>query len=369
MKVAQLLTQSGGGPADHAADVAEALAARGIESHLISPRGPFVERLQQAGVIWHEFGTESKFDVRAVRRLARLVRTIDPDVLHGQDRRAGLFGRLVAAAQRRPCVFTLHGVEDNLTDLVPGCVQVLPRKASVTFDNLYVERALARLPRTRIITVAHAMAVYAQRHAHIPADRLRVVHNGVTPAWLEAGVAAHDRPAGEKVRGVWLAFMRPVKRPVELVRTAALVDNLRLVLVGDGPARADVERAAAETGADVELAGFQAAPAAFLVDADFFVLPSGFEACPMSILQAMACGLPIVASGTGGVPEVVRDGIDGFVVPTGDDEALRVAMQKLTDDPDLRARMGASARERVLTDFSLDRCVDKILAVYQEVLA
>lgn len=368
MRVAQLITQDSGGPVDHAVDVAIALVGMGHDSHLFGPAGPYVASLEEAGVTWHPLEISSTRDVTGMRAFAAGVKALGPDVLHGQDRRGGLVTRLVGAAQRRPVVATMHGVPDNLSTLVAGNIRAASPSRKVTFENLYVERGLARLPRTRLVVPAQAIADYAEKHVHVPRERIRVVHNGVTPSWRDLGTAHHDRAQGEKVRAVWLGGMAPVKRLPHLVRAVALVPDLQLRLIGDGPERPSVEHAARASGADVEFAGFHAAPAPYLLDADFFVLPSAAEACPMAILQAMALGLPIVASRAGGIPEIVRHGVDGILVPTGDDGALRTALERMTRDQTMRERLGRNARERALKELTVEACAEKLVAVYREVV-
>ena len=105
-------------------------------------------------------------------------------------------------------------------------------------------------------------------------------------------------------------------------------------------------------------------PAALLAMADLYVLTSDAENCPLSLLEAMATGLPVVATSVGGVPEVVRDGVDGLLCPAGDVAAMTGALGRLAGEPYLRERLGAAARERILDGYTLDHCLDGLLASY-----
>ena len=96
------------------------------------------------------------------------------------------------------------------------------------------------------------------------------------------------------------------------------------------------------------------------------MLTSAAENCPLSLLEAMASGLPVVATAVGGVPEVVRDGVDGLLCPAGDTDAVTDAIGRLASDPSLRARLGAAARERILDRYTLDHCLDGLLASYAD---
>lgn len=372
MRVLQLVTQARGGPVDHAVDVAVELVRRGHESHLAGPAGPYAAAAAAAGVRIHAADVRGKADLAGARAVARVVAEVRPDVLHLQDRRAGLVGRLVAWRSSVPAVYTLHGVPDPLAPLVPGNAVIAPARTRDRLDNLVLERLLARTPGSVVVTPCEALARYARDHVGVPAERVRAVHNGVGREWLDAAATGTTsrEPAPRAVTAVWLGVMQPVKRVPALVRAAASVPGLRLELVGDGPQRADVVAAVASAGSGdrVRFHGFLDDPVPALRDADLLVLPSAAEACPMALLQAMALGLPVVASRAGGIPEVVRDGVDGLLVDTGDDDQLAAALRRLTEDPALRRRLGASARARVAERFTVETCVAGLVDVYEGVL-
>lgn len=372
MRVVQLLTQSVGGPVDHAVDVAGELARQGHESHLIGPvdrAGPTGSRLRRDGVTLHEVACTSLRDVHGARRVAEVVRGLSPDVVHCQDRRAGLVGRGVASRAGLPTVYTLHGVPDSFSHLVAGNLRAADPAPAVRVLNQVAEGLLARTPRSALVTPCEAVADYARRHLRVPEGRVHAVHNGVGPSWL-----GHEPDPTSEIGGlhvVWLGVLAPVKRVPQLVEAVAAVPGCRLTLIGDGPERGRVEAAVRAAGADsrVELRGFDPDPAPTLATADVLVLPSAAEACPMAVLQGMALGLPVVASRVGGVAEVVRDGIDGLLVDAGDDEALREALVLLRDQSELRHCMGVSAARRIREDFTLERCTDALVRVYREVAA
>jgi glycosyltransferase involved in cell wall biosynthesis len=365
MRIVQMITQPRGGPVDHAVDVGVELARLGHDSHLVGPTGEYAAVAARGGVRVHTAPVRSKVDLAGARSVARVVSGIRPDVLHLQDRRAGLVGRLVGL--RTPTVYTLHGVPDPLAPLVPGNARLVPASRRDRIDNLALERLLARTPRSRVVTPCEALARYARDHVGIPEDRVRAVHNGVGEEWFRAETG--DRRTSPRVTAMWLGVMQPVKRVPALVRAAADVPGLDLLLVGDGPERSRVERAVADAGsADrVRFAGYRHDPAPLLRGADLLVLPSAAEACPMALLQAMACGVPVVASRAGGIAEIVRDRVDGLLVDTGDDEGLATALAELTADAPLRRQLGANARERVAARFTIAHCVRGLLDVYRGV--
>lgn len=151
-----------------------------------------------------------------------------------------------------------------------------------------------------------------------------------------------------------------------LIRAAALApENVRLVIVGDGPQRAALETLAAETGRRVELTGSLSAAERDLrlVSADAFALASHHEGFGIAILEAMRAGIPVVATDAGGPPDFVGDG--GFLVPPGDDAELADRLTRLAKDPALRERMGAAARARA-ADFTPPRMATRYLSLYDE---
>ena len=352
MRVWQLLTQSTGGPADHVADVAPRLAALGHDVTVVMPDGPAAARVDAAGVRRLALSVASKADVRGAARFAALLRRERPDVLHAQDRRAGLVGRTAARAVGVPAVFTLHGAPDGLSDLVRGNLLAGPRRRRDRLYYLRAERLLAALSGGLVVAPSEAIAAFLTDHVGVPRARVRVVPNGV-----DLDRFAPGGPGGSGV--LWLGLMGPVKR-LDVLLDALAATDLRAVLAGDGPQRDAVERRAAALGGRVTLPGYVADPAPLFAAADVFVLCSAAENLPLSLLQAMACGLPVVATRVGGVPEVVRDGVEGRLVPPGDAAALAAALTSI--DP----AMGPAARARVAAVFSIDRCAAALADVYAE---
>ena len=143
------------------------------------------------------------------------------------------------------------------------------------------------------------------------------------------------------------------------------------MIVGDGPERARLEAEIRRLGLEgaVVLAGDRDDVAAMLARADVFVLSSTSEGLPLSILEAMAAGLPVVASSVGGVPEAVEDGETGLLVPPRDPVRLAAALERLLVDPALRRRLGSNGRERVRQHFGLEAFQQAHVAVYRRELA
>lgn len=368
MRVVQLLTQSEGGPADHAADLAAGLAAAGHDSHVVGPVSRGTSGAVRAGVVWHDLRMTDKRDLRGAGGVLRTVRALAPDVLHLQDRRAGMLGRLLAPTARRTrVVYTLHGVADGLSDLVAGNLRAAPRRRRDRFYYLRLERLLARLG-DRVVVPSDAVARFARDHVGLPAAGLDVVPNGVDPRRFRPAPARGRAPT---VDVVWLGGLVPVKRPDLLLEAVAALPDVRATLVGGGELEDVVRRQCDRLGLDarVRILGHREDPAPELAAADLYALTSVAENCPLALLQAMASGLPVVVPAVGGVPEVVRDGVEGLVLPPGDPAALTEALGRLVGDPDLRDRMGRASRERVLAGFTLDHCVERMERCYERAVA
>lgn len=363
MRVVQVLTQTSGGPVDHALDVARVLAARGHDSHVVGPANGRAAALAAHGVTWHVASMDHKRDVPGAADLVGRLRRLRPDVVHGQDRRAGWVVRGVAPLRRARCVYTLHGVPDGLSDLVAGNALAAPRRRRDRLLYLHGERLVTRWSGGVVVVPSQAVADYATQHARIPADRVRVVPNGVDPSsWTPSAPPTGRGP----VVVAWVGLLGAVKRVDLLLEAVERVPGVELLLAGDGPLRGEVEREVGRRGLTgrVRMLGMVDDVRPVLADADLFALTSDAENLPLALLQAMSSGLPVLATAVGGVPELVRDGVDGWLVPPGDVGATAAALVRAVGDPRRLVAMGSSARARVVGGWTLDHCVDGLLDVY-----
>jgi glycosyltransferase involved in cell wall biosynthesis len=173
---------------------------------------------------------------------------------------------------------------------------------------------------------------------------------------------------------LYVGLLTPRKGVLDLMEASRLlrargVDH-ELCLLGGTPDEGPEAEAQVRAGLDdhVRLLGTrppEEMPAAF-AEAEVFCLPSWWEAMPLSILEAMAAGLPVVATDVGDVGRAVQDGVTGYVVPAKDPQGLATALEALLTDADRRRRMGAAGRERVLTSFSADVTAGEVSALYAE---
>jgi glycosyltransferase involved in cell wall biosynthesis len=223
----------------------------------------------------------------------------------------------------------------------------------------------------RVIVVSRAIASVLEKHG-LPADRLCLVYEGVPDRPPQAGGrAALGIPEGAPVVGN-VAALTDHKDHVSLIEAAARVrariPDVWFVIVGDGERRARLEALARERGLGERclFTGFRNDLDRLLPAFTVFCLSSHLEGLGTSLLDAMAFGLPVVATAAGGIPEAVDDGRTGRVVPVRDPEALAAALVEVLIDPGLQRTLGAAGRHRFLERFTADRMVEATLRVYEE---
>jgi glycosyltransferase involved in cell wall biosynthesis len=287
----------------------------------------------------------------------RLFRRLRPDVVHLNSSKAGVLGRIAAFTARVPVrIFTAHG---------------WAFKAAAGFDSrLYLLADRAVEPVTSMVICVSEN----ERRAGLAAgvcteERSIVIRNAV-----EVG-AAPSRNRGDQppVQVVSVGRLAPPKDFSTLVAAVAQLPEGRahLRVFGDGPLRGELEQQTRALGVDdsVEFSGEVPDVRPRLEDADVFVLSSLSEGMPVSILEAMAAGLPVVASAVPGLEEVVVEGETGFLAPPGDAAALAARLCQLVDDPALRISFGSAGRARAEERFSLPAWREAHFSLYRSLLA
>jgi glycosyltransferase involved in cell wall biosynthesis len=365
MKVVFLLTQDRGGPVELTVNLARELSARadGPQVTIVGPV-PVSGAGLPAGLL-QPFHVRSKTDLRGFVSVGALLARLAPDIIHAQDRRAGLVSSLVARA-KAPVVHTFHGVPDSAAGRWVKAGPLLGRPPGVSGGSRLIADALLARRVGCTVAPSRAMAAFLHRELRVPSDRLWVLQNGVT-------IPPHRKRVDGIRTFATVGSFEPCKATPALVEAfltiAARRPGLQLRMVGDGPDRRRCEELVQQAGrqCSVEFTGYRTDVDAQLEQADVFVLPSLNENLPLSLLQAMAMGLPCIAADVGGIPEVL-DASCGILVTPGDAGALRGAMERIVDEPGLAARLGAAARRRVAERFSLSRCADDHLRLWAEIL-
>ncbi|GLY85870.1 glycosyltransferase [Actinoallomurus iriomotensis] len=355
-----------GGTESQLVKLAGRLTARGHEVHVLAVRrgGPYEDDLRALGVptrIFSYSGLRSRApsgrrdprillaEVRELLAIWRHLRALRPDVCHG-------------------FLFTCYTHVLPLALLAGVPARVNGRRGAAPQQPTGLLRAALDFAGHRssslYVTNSRALSARLVREEKVPAGRIEVIANGVEPP---ARVAD---PARSPARGIVVANLIAYKGHADLIEALALLDAPPPVrLVGEGPERERLTALIEERGLGhvVRLAGGAPDARALLADHQFAVLPSHSEGLPNAVLEAMAAGLPVVATRVGGVPEVLADGVAGLVVPPHDPAALACAIERLAGDPELRRAMGAAGR-RAAERLSVDECAARHEAVYRRLL-
>jgi L-malate glycosyltransferase len=301
-------------------------------------------------------------------------------ILAGPTRGRRILQAVAHFARRRPDVVHAH----NPTVLQYGAIGRLAGGARLVVTDHGQTKGIVRVGSAfewRLTSAVTAVSDDTRRHARdigYTGDP-EVVYNGVdfTPSKrARAEVRAELGLDDARVVGVNAASFYPVKAQGVLVRAAAELARrgapITLLLAGEGVELQRVEALAKELGVGpdrVRFLGFRDDIADLLAASDFFVLPSRAEGFPMSVLEAMSHGLPVVVTPVGGNPELVTSGVHGYLVPVDDAVALAAAMETVAADEALRRRLGDAGRARVTDAFSFERTTDAYEAIYRRVLA
>ncbi len=292
-------------------------------------------------------------DIRALLALSRLIAKVKPDLVHAHTSKAGVLGRAAARINGVPCVFTAH------TWCFAEGTAWKWKAIGIPLEKLAARWSGA------IINVSEANRQLALKNCIAPAEKLITIHNGIPDTTHRA------LPAGRGVPTiVMIARFAPQKAQADLLRAVQGIEEpFRVVFIGDGPTRSAHEELAVQLGIRdrVDFLGVRRNIEHLLASAHIFALPSNWEGFPLTILEGMRAGLPVVASNVGGVAEAIVDGRTGFLVPAGSIVEFRSRLKQLIAHPTLRASLGVAGRARYEAEFTVRAMLRKTVAVYQTI--
>jgi glycosyltransferase involved in cell wall biosynthesis len=367
-----------GGPAYHVSLLSGRLDPARYDTLLVSGRvgpgeGSFDELARRYGA-HHEMldalGPELDpvRDLRSLLALVRIVRRVRPHIVHTHTAKAGMVGRLAARLGGGPRPIVIHTYHGHVLSGYFGRLQ----------EGFYrlLERGLGRIS-DRLVAVSGAVADELIELHVAPRERFTVVPLGLELDRFLA-VAPGDGDAVRTALGLQpddvllttVGRLVPIKRLDVLLEAFARAGGaLHLAVVGDGELRADLEAQADRLGiADrVTFLGFRTDLDAIQAATDVAVLSSDNEGTPVALIEAAAAATPAVATRVGGVADVVRPDT-GRLVDAGDADGMAAALTELAGDPELRARLGAAARDHVRARFASERLLDDIDALYRREL-
>jgi glycosyltransferase involved in cell wall biosynthesis len=318
------------------------LVERGHEVHLACHPGTLLEdRARSSGVAIHRLAIRAELDPVYFVRLLSLLWKVHPEILAFNTPRPILVGVLASR---------LAGVKGRLVF----------RRVSFPLRRNIFTRFKYRYGIDCIVAISESIRSQLEIGG-VPREKIRIIYEGFDVAQLPPGAPRRAMGAEGIIKVGTVAHLSQEKGLQYLVDAAALIPDaaarMRFVLVGDGDCREELEQRVRLRGLErcFEFTGFQDNPWGFFQSFDIFVLPSLSEGLSSSILTAMAASLPVVATDVGGIPELVRDGENGLLVPPADPAALAKAIQRLAADGPERRRMGREGRIRLERNFTLER--------------
>jgi glycosyltransferase involved in cell wall biosynthesis len=300
--------------------------------------------------------------------LVRVLRAHRFDLVHLHKYKDGVLGAIAARLAGVPCIVrTMHGMAEPWS----GWKQLKAR----VYDTL--DRITLQCLADLVIAVSQRMTETLWESGYQP-RMVTCIRNGLDLQQVKTIRQPHEvrRELGVEPQALLIGTvgrLSAIKGHVHLLRAGRRVLNsqrrARFLFVGDGPLRNELLITAAELqlGAASVFPGARRDVYDVMSAMDIFALPSLNEGIPMSLLEAMALGRPVVASAVGGIPEVIQDRVNGRLVPPGDDEALADACLELASDRELAGAIGARARQTIEDSFSHERCGSALLNVYQSV--
>lgn len=364
VKIAYIITRADaiGGAQVHVKDLAYFFKKQGHEVIvLVGGTGPFTEKLRELDipyiVLRHLVRPINPFkELLALKEIINVLCQVKPDIISLHSSKAGWLGRLAAKWLKIPVVFTAHGW--SFTEGVPNKKRLVYR---------WAEKLVA--PFTdKIITVSEYDRELAIRYKIAYPSKIVTIHNGMSD--IDSTLFA--KPEVEPVHLIMVARFEEPKDHILLLEALRELKDLSwtLELIGDGPLMGRVKEKAENIKIldRVQFSGTRDDVPFRLSRAQIFVLASKWEGFPLSILEAMRAGLPVIASDVGGVKEAVINGVTGYLVSRGDKYSLKNYLKQLILDPDKRVQFGLAGRKRYKEFFTFERMAKQTMEVYREVV-
>ncbi|CAN5160594.1 glycosyltransferase [soil metagenome] len=352
-----LLSLQPGGLENGVVNVVNGLAADRFQSSIccLKHAGEFAQRVRP-GIAVSELGWKGGNDPRLLLRLAREFRQTRPDVVHTRNAESFYYGFLGAKLAGIKCI--IHSEHGRTFNDRPMRFRIQRWFSAYTQAVFAVSKQLRRDLAT---------------HVGVPEQSIQVLHNGVDFQRFGSGDREKMRDQlgyrqSDLVIGSVGRLVQVKNYPLLLGAVAALGrEDVRLLLVGDGPDRASLEQVAKSLRIEKQVCflGHRDDVTALLSAMDIFVLPSFSEGMSNTLLEAMASGMPCVASEVGGNPEVVTHAKEGFLFASGDQPALTDKLRQLCENPALRRTMAEAGRARIASEFSIQAMIARYENLYE----
>jgi glycosyltransferase involved in cell wall biosynthesis len=336
------------------------LQRKGLIIRVITLRsgGALVQRMRDYGMPVLELGVVSKRSLLPLIRLYNELRINRPDIIHTHLYHAGIVGRLIGTlAGVKHIIVHQHGAELNRS-----------------WSRCILDRLTSWMVKRYVVTCKAVGAVLEHRE-HIHPSKIQIIYNGIEaiPTDLPRNPNPSQNVLTIPVIGCVSRLVKEKNHAIILAAFQILKQqgvDFRAIMVGDGPERVNLEILSEDLGLSeyVSWVGNQVDVIPWLLKFDIFVLASAWEGLSLSLLEAMAVKLPVVATSVGGTPEVVLHEQTGLLVPPGDVSSLYIAIHSLISNAELRTQMGNAGWQRVTDNFTMLSTVKAILNLYSQVL-
>ncbi len=360
MKILYLITKSeAGGAQTHVYQLCKYFRAHHNITVMAYPGGWLEDKCKELGV---RFLPNKHFSnsmdpsrvMRGIKEVSHAVRDLSPDIVHCHSSAAGLFGRL-AVRNNIPTIYTAHGWGFNIG------VSSFQKWVAIAVENF-----LSRYT-TRILCVSKFVRDLGVQYRIAPKKLFQIIYNGIEPQEKKASADLHHRIT-------FVGRLARPKLPLLLLKSLQYLpkevqEKIQVSIVGDGPQRKSVEQYIKEQNIpNVVLHGTLPREEIFVIlhDSDIFVLLSEWEGLPITILEAMSIGLPVIASDVGGISEAV-DASNGILISSEQPQEVADAIVTILEDSVKREQMKRASIQKVETTFSLTHMLEQIEHVYKEV--
>jgi glycosyltransferase involved in cell wall biosynthesis len=328
---------------------------------LDQPIGPVGQQLRYGGTQVAGFNRQPGFDYRLIVQMKRYIRQKKIDILHCHQYTPYTYGLFASLATRTKVIFTEHG-------------RFYPDQRRL---KRYLLNPLLNRLTSAVTAISTATATALVNFEHFPRKKVRVIYNGIAANdanQYRAHPCDFNFPANAFVLGA-VGRLDTIKNQKLMLHalTNPSVDmpDLYLLIIGDGPERRNLEQLALDLKIRdrVIFAGWQENPAPFYALMHVFLLTSFSEGTAMTLLEAMAAGVPAVVTNAGGNSEIIQDGATGFIIPNDDQAALVEKIKCLKTNPELRRKLGAEAQRRFQAHFTVEKMVSGYRQLYDEITA
>ncbi|MDP1836822.1 MAG: N-acetyl-alpha-D-glucosaminyl L-malate synthase BshA [Chlamydiales bacterium] len=370
MKIGIVCYPTLGGSGVLATELGHELANKGHQVHFITFEQPFRLRLENENLFFHEVDMNQydlirypDYALSLAVKIAAISKEYDLDIMHVHyaipHATSAYLARQLLGKKRPAIVTTLHGTDITAVGRDPAYFEIV--KFSIEHSD-------------GVTAVSNYLRCKTQEYFHIEKP-IEVIYNFFIPredVRFDKKFRQSLTPNGEKLI-VHASNFRPVKRVVDVVKVFAKVQKqmpCKLLFIGTGVGVEDARNALVDLGLEdhVTFLGKQSNIDGCIASSDLFLLPSSQESFGLVALEAMAYGVPVIASQVGGLPEVVQDGKTGFLVPMGDVDAMAEKAMQILSQPELAKSMGEQGKTRAREAFTVDRILPQYEAFYERVL-